>query len=253
MKFKLILILLFTCNFVFAQVDTLYVKGKVSVVGSFIKAEEVKIVLRLNDGRLVGTSVFPDGSYEMKVINPSFSTFMITHSHENSKTPSYCFGAETIPAYSILDSSGTVNVNHNFLIEQEKKEIVLPRFLFNKSALTFSSLIMTEDSIKGSLNALYETLVANPTIIIEIGGHASYDEKSAIDLSQRRAERVKSELVKMGINVKRLVTKGYGTSKPKFEPYVFELSKTKEDKEKLYAYCRRCVFKIINWDYKEEK
>lgn len=66
------------------------------------------------------------------------------------------------------------------------------------------------------LDAVYDVLVANPKITIEIQGHtdnvgqAAYNQK----LSQQRADSVKAYLVKRGIADARLVSKGYGMSQP---------------------------------------
>ncbi|HVJ92759.1 MAG TPA: OmpA family protein [Labilithrix sp.] len=67
-----------------------------------------------------------------------------------------------------------------------------------------------------TLDAVYDVLVANPKITIEVQGHtdnvgqAAYNQK----LSQQRADSVKAYLVKKGIPEARLVSKGYGMSQP---------------------------------------
>lgn len=66
------------------------------------------------------------------------------------------------------------------------------------------------------LDAVYDVLVANPKITIEVQGHtdsagqAAYNQK----LSQQRADAVKAYLVKKGASDARLVSKGYGMSQP---------------------------------------
>jgi outer membrane protein OmpA-like peptidoglycan-associated protein len=66
------------------------------------------------------------------------------------------------------------------------------------------------------LDAVYDVLVANPKITIEVQGHtdnvgnAAYNQK----LSQQRADSVKAYLVKKGIAESRLVSKGYGMTQP---------------------------------------
>ncbi|MEZ5426802.1 MAG: OmpA family protein [Pyrinomonadaceae bacterium] len=52
---------------------------------------------------------------------------------------------------------------------------------------------------------------------IEVGGHTDSDgnEDSNLDLSRRRAQAVKNELVKEGVKESMLVTKGYGEAEPK--------------------------------------
>jgi OmpA-OmpF porin, OOP family len=66
------------------------------------------------------------------------------------------------------------------------------------------------------LDAVFDVLVANPKITIEVQGHtdnvgqAAYNQK----LSQQRADSVKAYLVKRGLSDGRLVSKGYGMSQP---------------------------------------
>jgi len=66
------------------------------------------------------------------------------------------------------------------------------------------------------LDAVYDVLVANPQITLEVQGHtdnvgnAAYNQK----LSQQRADAVKAYLVKKGIAASRLVAKGYGMTQP---------------------------------------
>ena len=52
---------------------------------------------------------------------------------------------------------------------------------------------------------------------IEVGGHTDSDGKpdANLKLSQRRAEAVRNELVKLGVNSKSLTAKGFGATKPR--------------------------------------
>lgn len=51
--------------------------------------------------------------------------------------------------------------------------------------------------------------------LIEIGGHASVDEASAWGLSSQRAESVRSELVRRGVEASRLEVTPYGATSPR--------------------------------------
>lgn len=76
------------------------------------------------------------------------------------------------------------------------------------------------DKIKSKYDPLIQNAVEvmklNPGLTVEIQGHTdnygtdAYNEK----LSQRRANAVKNELVKLGVDGKRLSTAGYGESQP---------------------------------------
>jgi outer membrane protein OmpA-like peptidoglycan-associated protein len=66
------------------------------------------------------------------------------------------------------------------------------------------------------LDAVYDVIVANPKIALEVQGHtdnvgqAAYNQK----LSQQRADSVRQYLIKKGVAESRLVAKGYGMSQP---------------------------------------
>lgn len=80
-----------------------------------------------------------------------------------------------------------------------------------------------------------EVLNLNPGLTVEIQGHTDSYGKDAYNqkLSERRAKAVKDELVKQGINGKRLSIVGFGESQP------VESNETDEGRE----YNRRVVYK----------
>lgn len=67
-----------------------------------------------------------------------------------------------------------------------------------------------------ALDNLYNTLMLNPNMKIEIAGHTDSDGDSHdnLILSQRRSESVMNYLIKMGLDPKRIQAKGYGEYKP---------------------------------------
>ncbi len=65
------------------------------------------------------------------------------------------------------------------------------------------------------LDATAATLRTNPEIaLIELGGHAGADEPEAWGLSSMRAEAVRSELVRRGVDPSRLEVTPYGATSP---------------------------------------
>ena len=68
----------------------------------------------------------------------------------------------------------------------------------------------------GTLNMIVGVLKDNPDIKFEIDGHTDNSGTAAhnLTLSQQRADAVKDQLVKMGVDAGRLTTKGLGDSKP---------------------------------------
>ena len=68
----------------------------------------------------------------------------------------------------------------------------------------------------GTLNEIVKLMNDNPDLKFEVGGHTDTDGSADanIKLSQDRADAVKNQLIKMGINGNRLKSKGYGQGKP---------------------------------------
>lgn len=68
----------------------------------------------------------------------------------------------------------------------------------------------------GTLNMIVNVMKNNPDLNFEIDGHTDNTGTAAhnLDLSQQRADAVKTQLVAMGIDAGRLSTKGFGDTKP---------------------------------------
>jgi outer membrane protein OmpA-like peptidoglycan-associated protein len=68
----------------------------------------------------------------------------------------------------------------------------------------------------GTLNMIVQVMKDNPGIKFEIDGHTDNSGTAAhnLALSQQRANAVKDQLLKMGIDASRLTAKGLGDTKP---------------------------------------
>ena len=73
-----------------------------------------------------------------------------------------------------------------------------------------------KDESLAELNKLYEFLIQNPSIAVEISGHTDDvgSEDYNMTLSDQRAQAVTDFLVAKGIDSNRLQHKGYGFTKP---------------------------------------
>ncbi len=102
------------------------------------------------------------------------------------------------------------NVSFNGSLVKANESIVLDNIVFsyNSSVLEASSFSI--------LNRLYDFLNENPTLIVEISGHTDNTGGDAFNLklSEQRAQSVCDYLIDNGISKHRLVSVGYGNSRP---------------------------------------
>lgn len=120
------------------------------------------------------------------------------------------------------------------------KEIVLKGILYD-----LASAELREESI-AQLDSLIKTLNDNPAFVIEIASHTDSRADSAYnyDLSQRRAQSVVNYLVSKGIEVGRLVPKGYGESR-----LLNDCKDGVECSEEMHQQNRRTSFSVLSEDY----
>jgi OOP family OmpA-OmpF porin len=97
----------------------------------------------------------------------------------------------------------------NVVVTQTKIEIKQTVFFeFNKATIKSVSF--------GLLNEVAQALKDNPTIKVEVQGHTDSVGSDArnMKLSQKRAESVRTYLIKQGVDSGRMVPKGYGETVP---------------------------------------
>jgi OmpA-OmpF porin, OOP family len=96
---------------------------------------------------------------------------------------------------SKIETGATVRLNNIF-------------FDFNKTELS--------DVSAAELNRVYDLLIQNPKMQIEITGHTDNvgSDSYNLQLSQDRANSVYNFLVNKGIGTSRLIAKGHGMSRP---------------------------------------
>ncbi len=114
--------------------------------------------------------------------------------------------------FDVCDTIDSTTIHLNILLKPiaQNQTSTLHNIFFDFNSYTLKPQSYIE------LKKLVYFLKDNPTITIEIAGHtdnvgtAEYNMK----LSLKRAMAVKNYLVKNGINPRRLITKGYGATRP---------------------------------------
>ena len=134
------------------------------------------------------------------------------------QNPSHEFPAEGnyTATLTVTDAKGAkseskvlVAVAPSFVPTPEKP-VVLEGVLFQ----TNKAVLLPES--EQILDRVAESLIAHPEVKIEVGGHSDADGSDAYNkkLSQRRADAVKTYLVKKGVPAANLTAKGYGEAQP---------------------------------------
>jgi len=227
-------------------------------LNGIVKDVETQIPLANAKVKLIGT----DGSSAEATTDENGNFSFVENGPDryiNAKT-SYSLVVEKKKYLNAKGKETTVGLDaskkffHEYALQPlENKIIVLPliEYEYNKADLRPNS--------KDSLNFLYNILVENPTIVIQLRSHtdfrgsAPYNQK----LSQRRAQECVDYLVKeKGIDAARIVAKGMGEAEPikgadgiiLDEPFIKKL-KSKEEQEVAHQRNRRTDFKVLNTDY----
>ena len=180
----------------------------------------------------------------------------------NKKTGKYLFILPPDKNYNVtynaegfLFKSENVIIPKNSAYQSIKKVIKLAPIKANESIVLnnvffeFESYDLTKDS-RSELNKLFNLLSNNPSIKVEIQGHTDSKGKKTFNkkLSQKRAESVRSYLVKKGINPIRVTAVGYGED----QPIAKNTNKDGSDNEEGRALNRRIELKILSKDGEEK-
>ncbi len=134
---------------------------------------------------------------------------------------------------------------HEYRLRPIDKPIKLPQILYELG----SAELLPES--KDSLNFLYDILVENPNITIELRSHTDSRDTDARNqkLSERRAQSCINYLVSLGIAGDRMRPLGVGERELLYSDAEINKLPTKEEREALHAKNRRTDFKVLSTDY----
>lgn len=160
-------------------------------------------IVRLSDGKVVkSTQTDEEGAFLVSL--PSREDYRITF-----RKKGYLYYAHTEKA---LGEDGRDFID----IAAPIKEIIPDQTLVLKDVFFKRASASLKPDSYSELNSLAETLLENPDLVIEIGGHTDSlgDKDRLMKLSRLRMEAVRSYLINKGISGKRLEGKAYGGTKP---------------------------------------
>ena len=209
-----------------------------------------------SDGLTADAKTAADGSFKMNLKPNTDYVFIAT-------TKGYLNGKQR---ETTKGESKSKDYKTTILLTSIAAPIELPNILydFGKTDLRPESMV--------SLDKLVETLTENPNITIELLSNSDYigDDKTNLDISQKRAQSVVNYLIEKGIDSDRLKATGNGESKPKvvdekinkqFPQFTngtelsekFIKTQTPDDQEFANQINRRTEFKVLRTDYIPKK
>lgn len=169
-----------------------------ALVGAYVMVEDV------NSGELIAVNKSNSATGKYLVVLPAGKTYSVSANKEGFFFHSELFD---VPATTKFQ---TIKKDIELKPIEKGAKIVINNIFFEtgKAALSPRSNVELEKA--------YELLKANPTMIIEVGGHTDNvgDDASNMKLSHDRAKSVRDYLVNRGIVSTRVQAKGYGESNP---------------------------------------
>jgi peptidoglycan-associated lipoprotein len=210
--------------------------------------QNASIHLKGSNGDMFEFNTAADGKYNFKLKeNTSYEVTVATGKTTASASFKLGFLAnKDLGKLTSVDENESKDFVKDFALTPVKAEIRFPAVLYDLGKATL------RPESKDSLNFLYQTLIDNPSIVIELQSHT--DSRGSNTANQKLSEdRAKSCVVYLNeekkIPLERLTSKGWGEGKLLIKDVVINKAKTKEEKEALHQKNRRTVFRIVNWDY----
>jgi peptidoglycan-associated lipoprotein len=235
----------FVPSLVFTMQGTITnIKSNQPIAGAKIKLED-------SDGNTYEATSDETGFYEFAQIPNSkdryikegktYKIFVSKEEHLNAKGEESTIGLETSTTFV-----------HDFALQkftadpgQEPVEIEFPEVLYE-----FAKWDLKPES-KDSLDFLYQVLIDNPSIVIELSAHTDSrgGDSYNLTLSQKRAQSCVDYLIDKGIDKRRLNPQGYGESRLLITDKEITQLSTEEEREAGHQKNRRTVFSVVRADF----
>lgn len=185
------------------------IKGKVIDLETKIKLPNTIVILKDEEGlEIARTTTNEDATYKFNVI--PFETYFITTQKDGFVDGNFEFLADR--NYNTAYTKDlTLNTTEPVIAKvDEEMRIVIENIYFD-----FAKYSVKEES-HISLNKIVKVLNENPDMKLAINAHTDNVGKDSynLNLSNKRAASAVKYLIQKGINKDRLISKGFGESKP---------------------------------------
>jgi len=224
--------------------------GKVVSTENNEPVQNALIRLKGSSGEMFEFKTPADGKYTFKLKeNTSYEVTVATDKNTVSKSFVLGFLAnQEMGKLTTVAENESKDFVKDFALTPVKAEIRFPAVLYELGKADL------KPESKDSLNFLYQTLMDNPGIVIELQAHT--DSRGADDKNQTLSEARAQSCVDYLANEKkvplaRLMSKGWGEKKLLVKDAEIDKAPTIEEKEALHQRNRRTVFRILNWDYQD--
>lgn len=242
--------------------SNIFFSGKVTDCINDVPVEGAVVRMVGNDGSAVESATDASGNFRYKVQPDVCYVITVLGDGAHSSKAKHYLNLPDGDKGKLSTLGGGKGCGEEFLAMDfcikpliDQAEVAFPAVLY-----PLNSAVLLPES-KDSLNFLYQTLIDNPGLAIELGSHTDSRASDAynLKLSQARAQACVDYLVKeKGIPAARITAKGYGERNPLklpngvvlTEKYIKSIKDPKEQ-ERLYQMNRRTVFKVLRWDYSD--
>jgi outer membrane protein OmpA-like peptidoglycan-associated protein len=134
----------------------------------------------------------------------------------------------------------TNNINsHN-----KKLTLRFPSIYFKHNSLVTVPFNFDTDSLQLTMERMSVIIMDNPTINMEITGHADTRENKPKELSIKRANYVENALLKLGVPSNRLITTGVGMDQLLAKDSIINKEKIKVLADSMRQMNRRVTFRV---------
>lgn len=226
-------------------------EGKVTNAKTNEPIEGALIKLIASDGNTYETKSDATGYYEFDKIPGSNERYIkqnLTYKIEVSKEDHLnAKGEETTVG---LEQSTTFVHDFGLVKFKGKEPNELVEIKFPEVLYDFGKYTLRPES-KDSLNFLYQTLIDNPTIVIELSAHTDSrgSDPFNLKLSDNRAKSCVDYLISKGIDPRRMTPKGYGETRVLITDQEIAKLPTEEEREAAHQKNRRTVFSVLRADF----